>query len=94
MPALQTNTRTFTTVSQTVDLDVREMETASVSVTGTFVATVSFLISPDGTNFHAFNGTPSNSPTDASSVAAAGAFSFDPGLSYELQLQLILLVHQ
>lgn len=47
----------------------------AVQVTGTFSATITFEASVDGTNYVAFNMTPSNSGTDASTATAAGAFT-------------------
>jgi hypothetical protein len=47
----------------------------AVQVTGTFSATITFEATVDGTNYVAFNMTPSNSGTDASTATAAGAFS-------------------
>ena len=47
----------------------------AVQVTGTFSATITFEASVDGTNYVAFNMTPSNSGTDASTASAAGAFT-------------------
>ncbi|MHB1097877.1 MAG: hypothetical protein ACYC3F_17095 [Gemmatimonadaceae bacterium] len=49
--------------------------TLAVQVTGTFVGTITFEVSVDGTTFVAFNMTPSNSGTDASTATAPGAFS-------------------
>lgn len=51
----------------------------AVQVTGTFTATITFEASVDGTNYVAFNMTPSNSGTDASTATAAGAFTKSTG---------------
>jgi hypothetical protein len=51
----------------------------AVQVTGTFSATITFEATVDGTNYVAFNMTPSNSGTDASTATAAGAFSKPAG---------------
>ena len=51
----------------------------AVQVTGTFSATITFEASVDGTNYVAFNMTPSNSGTDASTATAAGAFTKETG---------------
>lgn len=77
MGLLQSNSRTFSANSQTVDLDVRDADAASIQITGTFTATVTFQVSNDGVNFFNFNGVPTNSATPASSATAAGAWSFD-----------------
>ena len=51
----------------------------AVQVTGTFSATITFEASVDGTNYVAFNMTPSNSGTDASTTTSAGAFTKSTG---------------
>ena len=51
----------------------------AVQVTGTFSATITFEASVDGTNYVAFNMTPSNSGTDASTATAPGAFTKSTG---------------
>jgi phage head maturation protease len=47
----------------------------AVQVVGSMSATITFEVTVDGTNWVAFNMTPSNSGTDASTASAAGAFS-------------------
>ena len=51
----------------------------AVQVFGTMSATVTFEASVDGTNYVAFNMTPSNSGTDASTATAVGAFTKSTG---------------
>ena len=47
----------------------------AVQIVGAMSATITFEASVDGTNYVAFNMTPSNSGTDASTATAAGAFA-------------------
>jgi hypothetical protein len=47
----------------------------AVQIAGTLSATIAFEATVDGTNWVAFNMTPSNSGTAASSASAAGAWS-------------------
>ena len=47
----------------------------AVQIVGAMSATITFEVTIDGTNWVAFNMTPSNSGTAASSATAAGAFS-------------------
>lgn len=47
----------------------------AVQIVGAMSATITFEASVDGTNYVAFNMTPSNSGTDASTATAAGAFT-------------------
>jgi hypothetical protein len=51
----------------------------AVQVTGTLSATITFEASVDGTNYVAFNMTPSNSGTDASTTTAVGAWTKSTG---------------
>jgi hypothetical protein len=51
----------------------------AVQVFGTFSGTITFEASVDGTNYVAFNMTPSNSGTDASTATSAGAFTKSTG---------------
>jgi len=47
----------------------------AVQIVGAMSATITFEVTIDGTNWVAFNMTPSNSGTDASTATSAGAFS-------------------
>lgn len=47
-----------------------------VGISGTFVGTVSFEVSPDGINFQPINGYPPNATAGATSATAPGAFQF------------------
>lgn len=51
----------------------------AVQITGTLSATISFEATVDGTNWVAFNMTPSNSATAAASATAVGAWSASTG---------------
>jgi hypothetical protein len=51
----------------------------AVQVVGAMNATITFEASVDGTNYVAFNMTPSNSGTDASTASTAGAFTKSTG---------------
>jgi hypothetical protein len=51
----------------------------AVQIVGSMSATITFEASVDGTNYVAFNMTPSNSGTDASTATAAGAFTKSTG---------------
>lgn len=51
----------------------------AVQVTGTLSATITFEATVDGTNWVAFNMTPSNSATPASTTTAVGAWSASTG---------------
>lgn len=78
MPLLQSTPKTLTALSQTVDLDVRDMDFASLAISGTFVATATFRVSNDGgLNFYDYNAMPSNAAASVSTVSAAGAFVAD-----------------
>jgi hypothetical protein len=46
-----------------------------IQITGTFVATITFEATVDGTNYVALNCIPSNSGTAASTATAVGAFA-------------------
>lgn len=75
MPALINNTNVAITAnSVNVDLDIRDAHFASITVVGTFVATLSFFVSNDKTNWFPINLTPTNSATPALSATAAGGF--------------------
>jgi hypothetical protein len=62
-----------------VALEVRGYGSVGVQVTGTFVGTVTFEATVDGVTWVAFNMTPSNSGTDASTLATTGASRKDCG---------------
>jgi len=47
----------------------------AIQVTGTWSGTLTFEVTVDGTNWAAFNVTPSNSGTDVSTTTANGAWS-------------------
>lgn len=47
----------------------------AIQITGTFAGTITFEATTDGSTWVAFNMTPSNSGTDASTATAVGAFS-------------------
>lgn len=51
----------------------------AVQITGTLSATITFEVTVDGTNWVAFNMTPSNSGTAASTATAVGAWSASTG---------------
>ena len=51
----------------------------AVQVFGSMSATITFEASVDGTNYVAFNMTPSNSGTDASTTTSAGAWTKSTG---------------
>ena len=75
MPALISNNNpAITANSVNVELDVRDAHYASVTIVGTFVATVTFSVSNDKTNWFPINLLPSNSATSTSTATAAGAF--------------------
>ena len=51
----------------------------AVQIVGALSATITFEASVDGTNYVAFNMTPSNSGTEASTATAAGAWTKSTG---------------
>jgi hypothetical protein len=52
---------------------------AAVQIVGSLSATITFEATVDGTNWVAFNMTPTNSVTPASTATAAGAWSASTG---------------
>ena len=58
-----------------VRLDIASFLYVAIQLTGTWTGTVTFEVSMDGTTWVAFNMTPSNSGTDASTSTANGGFS-------------------
>tara|TARA_R110000868_G_scaffold78701_23_gene224272 strand:- start:680 stop:976 length:297 start_codon:yes stop_codon:yes gene_type:complete len=71
--------KNLTAAAPTLTFDVRGFKKVALQLDGTFTGTVSFEASVNGRTFVAFNMTPSNSGTDASSATAVGAFSKDCG---------------
>jgi hypothetical protein len=57
-----------------VTINVAGMSRLGLQVTGTFVATVTFEVSIDGSNWVAFNVVPAASATPASTATAPGVF--------------------
>lgn len=71
-------TQDFTANSQNSDIDVSDIGILTVSIKGTFVATVSFFVSDDGgTTWFPLLMTPANSATGAVSATALGVFRAD-----------------
>lgn len=68
------NSGSLTAAEQSASLEVKGNGKAAVQLTGTFVGTVSFEGTVDGTNWVAINMTPPNSATAASSATAAGVW--------------------
>ncbi len=59
-------------------IDVTDADLVSVSISGTFVATLSFFVSDDaGTTWFPLMMTPSNSATGATTATATGLFKAD-----------------
>lgn len=69
----------LTAADVSVALEVRGYARAGIQLTGTFTGTVTFEATIDGNTWVAFNMTPSNSGTDASTSTAAGAWRKDCG---------------
>lgn len=71
-------TQDFTANSQNSDIDVSDVGLLTVSVKGTFVATVSFFVSDDGgTTWFPFLMTPANSATGSLTATALGVYRGD-----------------
>lgn len=68
---------TISANSVNADMDVTDSRRVLVTLQGTFVATVSFFASDDGTNFYPLLGTPSNSATGVTTATTTGAWAFD-----------------
>lgn len=68
-------TKILSTLGDTVTMDVGDYTYAGVQLTGTWTGTVTFEVSIDGVTFVAFNMTPSNSGTDASTSSGNGGWS-------------------
>lgn len=59
-------------LNATLDVDVSQLDILFIGILGTFVGTISWSASDDGTNFVPINGTPLDSVTPAASVTAGG----------------------
>lgn len=67
---------TVTTTDETITLiRMPTFGAVSIQISGTWSGTITFEVTTDGTNWVAFNMTPSNSGTDASTATANGAYS-------------------
>lgn len=79
MSANATVKGTLTSASPNHAFDVRGFNKVGLQLAGTFSGTVTFEATVDGETWVAFNMTPSNSGTDASTATGAGAWSKDCG---------------
>lgn len=64
-----------TAADETITMARTNGNGVAFQLTGTWTGTITFEASVDGTNFVAFNVTPSNSGTDVSTATANGAWS-------------------
>lgn len=71
-------TQAHTANSQNSDIDITDVNILSASISGTFVATLSFFVSDDGgTTWFPLLMTPSNSATGATTATTAGVYRAD-----------------
>lgn len=75
MPILLNNQKTISGNSQNVDLDIRDVHYASVTIVGAMSATVSFFVSNDQTTWFPIALTPAAGGAAVTTATAAGAWS-------------------
>ena len=84
-----TSAGTLGALNATYNIDVTEHDQVTVFITGTFTATVTPQVSDDGTNFVPIQGTPLDSSTPVTTIAAAGkGYVFNTNGLKTLQLKV------
>ena len=68
----QVKTGNLGALNATFDVNVADLDILFIGILGTFVGTISWSASDNGTNFVPINGTPIDSVTPAASVTAGG----------------------